>query len=249
MAVITAPVEIAKLRRSGRIAAQALQTVIASVRPGVSTADLNAIAEQAITTQGGRPSFKGYEGYPNGLCTSINDEVVHGLPTADRRLQSGDIVGLDIGVDYQGLFSDHAITVAVGRVADKVQRLLNDTRQSLAIGIAAAVVGRRVGDISAAIEEFLKPRGYGIVTQLTGHGLGYAVHEPPVVPNFGQSNTGAPLVVGMVLAIEPMVNLGTANVVTADDGWTVITADHRPAAHFEHTVLLTAKGPEIITVP
>ncbi len=249
MAIITAPDEIAKLRASGRIAAQALRAVVAAVKPGVTTAELNELAESTIIKQGGSPSFKGFEGYPAVLCTSINDEVVHGLPSADRKLQTGDIIGLDIGVIYQGLYSDHAMTVPVGAVSADKKRLLADTSAALQRGVAAALPGRHIGAISAAIFNFLQPRGYGIVRQLTGHGLGYAVHEPPPVPNFGSATAGPLIEPGLVLAIEPMVNLGRAEVETQADGWTVVTADHQPSAHFEHTVLVTATGAEIITGP
>lgn len=247
MAIITSSEEIAKLRRSGQIAAQALQAVAKAVKPGVSTAELDQIAERAILAAGGQPSFKGYEGFPATLCTSINDEVVHGLPTSDRRLRAGDSIGLDIGVIYQGLYSDHAITVPVGQIDETHQRLLDDTAAALNLGIDAARAGQRIGDIGAAINAFLAPKGYGIVTQLTGHGLGYAVHEAPSIPNVGQAGTGPIIKTGMVLAIEPMVNLGSPDVVTTKDGWTVKTADHQAAAHFEHTVLITAAGAEIIT--
>ena len=248
MAVITDQAEIDALRRSGAISAQALQAVIRAVRPGVTTAALNSIAETAIVQAGGRPSFKGYEGYPFTLCTSVNDEVVHGMPS-DRVLVDGDIIGLDIGTVYNKMFSDHAITVGVGNIAKRQQQLIADTETALGIGIAAARPGNHIGDIGAAIQAFLQPLGYGIVTQLTGHGLGYAVHEPPSIPNVGKRGAGPLIVPGMVLAIEPMVNLGTADVETLDDGWTVVTADRQPAAHAEHTVIITAKGCDIITLP
>ncbi|MEK7537395.1 MAG: type I methionyl aminopeptidase [Patescibacteria group bacterium] len=247
MAIITAPAEVAKLRQSGRIAAQALQAVVRAVRPGVSTAELNTMAESTISKLGGRPSFKGFAEYPTGLCTSINDEVVHGIPSDNRRLRVGDIIGLDIGVDYRGFFTDHAVTVAVGQVTPPRQRLLHDTAAALHLGITAVKAGRRVGDISAAIESHLRPRGYGIVTQLTGHGLGRAVHEPPIIPNVGQADRGPQLVAGMVLAIEPMVTLGGSAVETMTDGWTIITSDRQPAAHFEHTVMVTGRGCDILT--
>lgn len=248
MAIITADAEVAKLRASGRIAAQALQAVIGAVQPGITTAELNKLAETTVVRLGGQPSFKGYEGYPFGLCTSVNDEVVHGMPS-DRKLAEGDIIGLDIGVNYQGLFSDHAITVQVGNIGEKNQKLIADTIEALRLGLRAIKPNRHIGDIGAAIEGFLHPRGYGIVTQLTGHGLGYAVHEPPSIPNFGQAGTGPEIAVGMVLAIEPMVNLGGPEVVTLADGWTVATADHQKSAHAEHTVLVTKHGCDIITVP
>jgi len=248
MAIITASDEIAKLRTSGKIAAQALQAVIGIARPGVTTAELNTVAENTIIKLGGTPSFKGYEGYGFGLCTSVNDEVVHGMPST-RKLEDGDIIGLDIGVNYQGLFSDHAITVGVGTIAAAAKKLIDDTAESLRIGLKQVKPGNHIGDIGAAIQGFLQPHGYGIVTQLTGHGLGYAVHEPPAIPNVGKKNSGPLIVPGMVLAIEPMVTLGTADVVTLDDGWTIVTADHTVAAHTEHTVLVTEHGFDIITLP
>ncbi|MBI5466590.1 MAG: type I methionyl aminopeptidase [Candidatus Kerfeldbacteria bacterium] len=249
MAVITAPEKVALLRRSGQIAAAALAKVTSAVRPGISTAELNSLAETEIREAGGRPSFLGYEGYPASLCTSINNEVVHGIPSAGRRLKAGDIIGLDIGVDYQGLFSDHAVTVAVGKTSPDNQRLIDDTTEALRLGLAAVAPGATVGDIGAAVEGYLRPKHYGIVTQLTGHGLGYTVHEAPAIPNVGRPGTGQKLQVGMVLAIEPMVALGQPDVVTAADGWTVLTADGRPAAHMEHTIIVTPTGYDIITQP
>lgn len=246
MAIITAVDEVTKLRTSGRIAVQALRQVVQAVRPGVTTAELDRIAETTIVSLGGQPSFKGYEDYPFALCTSVNDEVVHGMPS-NRKLAAGDIVGLDIGVNYQGLFSDHAVTVGVGEIDQKKQQLIDDTVEALRIGLQVIKPGRHIGDIGAVVEGFLRPRGYGIVTQLTGHGLGYAVHEPPPIPNFGKAGSGAEIKVGMVLAIEPMVNLGSPEVLTLDDQWTVATADHQPSAHVEHTVLVTKRGHDVIT--
>lgn len=249
MAIITAREEVDHLRQSGKIAAQALQEVIRAVKPGVTTRELNAIAEAAIVAAGGRPSFKGYEGFPAGLCTSVNDEVVHGMPSKQRVLVEGDIIGLDIGVEYHGLFSDHAITVPVGTIDTDKRQLLDDTAESLRLALRSVRPGNHIGDIGAAVEGYIKPKGYGIVTQLTGHGVGYAVHEPPAIPNVGKVGTGPVLVVGMVLAIEPMINFGKASVETLDDGWTVVTADHQPSAHFEHTVIVNEHGCEIITTP
>lgn len=246
MAIITARSEIASLRRSGQIAAQALQAVVRAVRPGVTTAELNAIAEKAIVSAGGTPSFKGFQGFPAGLCTSINNEVVHGIPS-QRELKDGDIIGLDIGAIYDGLYSDHATTVGVGKIDKAADVLLIATRESLVEGIKAAKIGGHIGDIGAAIQKFLEPKGYGIVTQLTGHGVGKAVHEPPTIFNVGKLGSGPAIVEGMVLAIEPMVTAGQPEVVTGPDGWTVITKDGSLAAHFEHTVLVTKRGPEIIT--
>lgn len=247
MAVITKEADLAKLRTSGQISAQALAAVAAIATPGVTTQILNDEAERVIRQAGGQPAFLGYQDFPATLCTSINDEVVHGIPSAKRVLADGDLVGLDIGVNYQGLFSDTAVTVGVGRVPEQGSTLMARTKLALDCGLAAVRPGARVGDISFAIEQFLKPFGYGIVRQLTGHGLGYAVHEPPSIPNFGEAGTGQVLEVGMVLAIEPMVTIGGYEVVTAEDGWTVVTKDHSLAAHFEHTILVTPDGCEIIT--
>lgn len=247
MAIITAENEIARLRRSGQILAAALRQTAAAVEPGITTAELNAIADAAIRAAGGVPSFVGYNGYPAALCTSINDEVVHGIPSSQRVLAAGDIIGLDLGVIFEGMFTDHAVTVGVGKISRDDQRLLQDTKASMMAGIAAAVVGQRIGDISAAVEAALKPHGYGIIRQLTGHGVGRAIHEEPSIPNYGKAKTGPMIVPGLVIAIEPMVALGGWEVETADDGWTMATIDGSRAAHFEHTVLVTDQGPEIIT--
>lgn len=247
MAIITAENEIARLRRSGQILAAALRQTADAVEPGITTAELNAIADAAIRTAGGVPSFVGYNGYPAALCTSINDEVVHGIPSSRRVLAAGDIIGLDLGVMFEGMFTDHAVTVGVGKISRDDQRLLQDTKASMMAGIAAAVVGQRIGDISAAVEAALKPRGYGIIRQLTGHGVGRAIHEEPSIPNYGKPKTGPMIIPGLVIAIEPMVAMGGWEVETGDDGWTMATIDGSRAAHFEHTVLVTERGPEIIT--
>lgn len=247
MAVITAPGEIKLLRQSGRILAAAMRATMAAVRPGVSTAELNTVAAAAIRAAGGTPSFLEYQGYPTALCTSINHEVVHGIPDPQRMLHDGDIVGLDLGVNYQGWFTDHAVTVPVGKISADDQHLLDATKESMMLGIRAALVGHRIGHISAAIAGVLKPHGYGIIRQLTGHGVGRAIHEEPTIPNFGPATSGPLIVPGMVLAIEPMVARGGWAVVTGEDGWTVATADGSRAAHFEHTVLVTNDGPEILT--
>lgn len=247
MAIITAQDDVARLRRSGKIVAEALRVTAEAVRPGITTAELNAIADKAIRSHGGTPSFIGYQGYPAALCTSVNTEVVHGIPSETKVLADGDIIGLDLGVIYEGAFTDHAITVGVGKISKEDQRLINATKEAMMVGIAAAIVGNRIGNISAAVEASLKPRGYGIVRQLTGHGVGRAIHEEPSIPNFGAANAGPLIVPGMVLAIEPMVTRGGWAVVTEADGWTVATADGSRAAHFEHTILVTADGPEILT--
>ncbi len=247
MAVITSPAELKLLRASGQILAMAMRTTLAAVRPGVNTAALNAIADAAIRAAGAEPSFLGYQGYPAALCTSVNSEVVHGIPDPQRVLHDGDIVGLDLGVNYQGWFTDHAITVAVGNISAEDQQLIDDSKEAMMFGIRAATVDHRIGHISAAIAGALKPHRYGIIRQLTGHGVGRAIHEEPSIPNFGAATTGPLIVPGMVLAIEPMVARGGWAVVTAEDGWTVRTADGSRAAHFEHTILVTEHGPEILT--
>lgn len=247
MARITAPSEIADLRRSGWILATAMAAVVQAVKPGVTTAALDLIARTQIEAHGARPAFLGYSGYPASLCVSINREVVHGIPSPERVVASGDIVGLDLGVNYRGFFTDHAVTVAAGRPPAKAVQLLADTEAALRAGLAAVRPGGRVGDISAAIQSALEPKGYGIVRQLTGHGVGRAVHEDPAVPNFGRAGTGLKLEPGLVLAIEPMVTLGDWVVSTEPDGWTVVTADGSLAAHFEETVRVTESGYELIT--
>ncbi len=247
MAILTAAADLVKLRTSGRILTAALEAVVAAVRPGVTGAELNQLAENLIRKPGGQPSFAGYQGFPAGLCVSTNEEVVHGLPSGKHSLREGDIVGLDLGVNYQGFYTDQAVTVPVGQVSAEAARLVADTRQALQIALDQVQPGRRVGDISAAIQGWLEPRGYGVVRQLTGHGVGRAVHEPPPIPNVGTAGNGPELVVGMVLAIEPMVTLGDWHVRTKPDGWTVVTEDGRLAAHFEHTIRVTTDGYELIT--
>lgn len=247
MAIITSDHDLTKLRQSGAILAAAMARVMVAAKAGVTTIELDAIAEQAIRGRGGRPSFLGFQDYPASLCVSINDQVVHGIPSQTTKLADGDLVGLDLGVDYEGFFTDHAVTVGVGRVGKDAQKLLDATAQALTIAIAAIKPGRHIGDIGAAVEASIRPYGYGIIRQLTGHGVGRAVHEAPSIPNVGQAGKGPEIVEGMVLAIEPMIAAGDWHVVTLDDGWTVATADHRLAAHFEHTVLVTATGAEIIT--
>ncbi len=247
MAVLTSQADLTALRRSGKILADSLRATIAAVRPGISTIALNEVAENTIRELGGRPSFLGHRNFPAALCVSINHEVVHGIPRADRKVQTGDLVGLDLGVVVGGIFTDHAVTVGAGTITTEDQRLLDDTREAMLVGIAQAISGKRIGDISAAIQAALDAHGYGIVRQLTGHGVGRAIHEEPSIPNFGRANTGPMIVPGMVLAIEPMVTRGGWAVETADDGWTVVTADRSRAAHFEHTILVTDGDPEIIT--
>lgn len=248
MAIITAAAEIAALRQSGKIAADTLRAAAAIVAPGENTARLDKIAGDYIRQHGGQPSFLGYQDYPASLCVSINDEVVHGIPSAKRILQAGDIVGLDVGVVYKGIYTDCAISVPVGRIDADSQKLLADTKQALTLAIQAVRPGATTGDIGAAVQRYAEPKGYGIIRALCGHGVGRAVHESPSIPNFGQPHTGSRLQIGQVIAIEPMVSAGGWEVDTLPDGWTAVTADHSRAAHFEHTVWVTATGAEIITI-
>jgi len=217
------------------------------VRPGVTTAELDAIAEQFIRANGGRPAFKGYRGFPASICPSINDEVVHAIPGA-RPLAAGDVIGIDVGVEMDGYYGDAARTFPVGEVSPQAQKLLQVTRDALMAGVQQARAGRRVGDISNAIQRHAESHGFNVVRSLVGHGIGRAMHEEPQVPNFGPADRGPRLMAGQVLAIEPMVNAGGAEVVTRSDGWTVVTSDGSLSAHFEHTVAVGAKGPEVLSV-
>lgn len=243
--------EIEKIRAGGKILRRILQDTAKRVKAGVSTLELDQFAEREILKAGGKPSFKNYgesgNFFPGTLCTSVNDVVVHGVPSKKMILKEGDIVGLDIGMQYQGLFTDTAITVAVGKISRNTEKLLEVTKKALDAGIKAAQAGKRVGDISFAVQKIADAAGYGIVRDLVGHGVGYAVHEEPRVPNYGKAGTGPLLQPGMVLAIEPMFTLGGYRIVFEDDGWTVTTYDGSLAAHFEHTVVITEKGAEILT--
>ena len=240
--------EIEKLRRSSRLVAQALLKVREAIRPGVMTAELDRIAEETIRKGGGRPAFKGYRGYPANLCVSVNEEVVHGIP-GPRRLQEGDIVSLDLGVLMDGYYGDAAITVPVGKVSEEAQKLIKVTEEALHKGIEKARVGNRLYDISHAIQSWVESFGFSVVRDFVGHGIGRQLHEEPQVPNFGPPNQGPRLMVGMVLAIEPMVNAGGWQVKVREDGWTVVTADGSLSAHFEHTIAITEEGPDILSLP
>ncbi len=249
MITIKSAREIDTMTRAGRIVAETLALVRARTAPGVSTADLDRIAEEFIRShRGATPSFKGLYGFPATLCTSINAEVVHGIPSKKRVLKEGDIVSVDCGVCVGGLHGDSAVTVPVGEVAPRAKALLDVTQRALAAGIAAAKSGNQVGDIGHAIQEVAEPEGYGVVRELVGHGIGTQFHEEPQVPNFGRPHTGPRLVEGMTIAIEPMVNLGGPQVRTLGDRWTVVTADGSLSAHFEHTVAITANGAKILTL-
>lgn len=245
---IKSPNEIAIMRRAGHIVAETLALLQQKIKPGVTTAELDAIAENAASHRGAIPSFKGYRGYPASVCVSINEEVVHGIPSNQRVLHEGDIVSLDYGVIYQGYQGDAAVTVPVGRVLPVAQSLIEVTRNALQAGIAEARKGKRIGDISWAVQSYVEARGFSVVRQYVGHGIGRQMHEEPQVPNFGQPGRGTPLRAGMTFALEPMVNVGTYLTEVLPDGWTVITADHSLSAHFEHTVAVTEGEPEILTV-
>lgn len=245
--------EIETLREGGHRHAEILREVAKHVVPGVSTKHLDEIAHKLILKGGDIPAFLNYtpEGisypYPASLCVSVNDEVVHGIPNEEVVLQDGDIVSLDLGLKHEGLITDGAITVPCGKISKEAKELIKITKKALDLAIKAAKPGNTTGDIGYAVESFVKPLGYGIVRILSGHGVGYEVHEDPYVPNYGKSGTGEKLVPGMVLAIEPMVNLGTDEVCVTDDEYTYITEDGKLSAHFEHTIVITKKGAEVLT--
>jgi methionyl aminopeptidase len=246
---LRSPDELARIRAAGLVLHEVLEALARAIAPGVTTDDLDRLAERETRARGAVPAFLGYHGYPASLCISVNDEVVHGIPSPSRALEAGDLVGLDYGVVLDGWFADAARTVPVGAASAEALRLLDATREALATGIAAARPGARVGDIGAAVQAFVEGRGYSVVREFVGHGIGRRLHEPPHVPNFGEAGTGEVLRPGMVLAIEPMVNAGAPDVEVLDDGWTAVTADGSLSAHFEHTVAVTENGPVILTLP
>lgn len=246
MIAIRTPRELDKLRRAGEMVGRVLDRMEALVVPGVSTSELDLEARQLIEREGGRPAFLGYRGYPATLCVSIDDEVVHGIP-GKRRLEDGMIVSIDVGTVVDGYYGDGARTFPVGSISSEAQRLLDATREALAAGIDAARPGNRVGAIGAAVSKVARREKLGVVRALTGHGIGVEMHEPPQIPNFGSPEEGEPIESGMVLAIEPMLNLGGHEVEFLSDGWTVRTKDGSLSAHFEHTVAVTPSGPEILT--
>ncbi len=238
--------ELLYMRDAGKVVAGAHQEVAKAVREGVTTGELDKIAEDYIVSQGAKPSFKGYYGFPASICASVNEQVVHGFPGL-RRLKNGDIISIDIGAELNGYHGDAAVTLPVGEIDQEVERLLNVTKESLSKGIEQAVIGNRLSDISHAIQKHVETNGFSVVRDYVGHGIGRNMHEDPQVPNFGMPGRGPRLKHGMVLAIEPMVNLGNYEVETLSDNWTVVTKDKKPSAHFEHTVAITENGPEILT--
>jgi methionyl aminopeptidase len=248
MVTLKSPREIAIMARAGVIVAATLELVRDQVRPGVSTEALDSAAERFIRGhRGATPSFKGLYGFPKSLCISINEEIVHGIPSPRRILREGSIVSVDVGVYLEGFHADAATTVPVGEIAPEAARLLAVTQEALAAGIAEARVGNHIGDIGHAVQQVAEAAGFGVVRELVGHGVGQRMHEDPQVPNHGQPRRGARLLAGMTLAIEPMVTLGDYQTRMLDDKWTVVTADGSLAAHFEHTVALTKEGPRILT--
>lgn len=244
--ILRLPDEIEKARASNRIVAEVLSRLRERIKPGVKTKDLDKFAEEIAEKRGAQPAFKGYRGYPHSLCISMNEEVVHGMPSK-RVLQEGDIVSLDFGIYYQGFYGDSAITLPVGKVSEKALRLMQVTERSLYAGIEQARTGNRLGDISAAVQTVVEDAGFSVVRDFVGHGIGRNLHEEPQIPNFGKKGRGIELKSGMILAIEPMVNEGEYKVRVLADGWTVVTRDGSLSAHFEHSVVITDNGPDILS--
>ncbi|OGJ06204.1 type I methionyl aminopeptidase, partial [Candidatus Nomurabacteria bacterium RIFOXYB1_FULL_36_10] len=244
--------QIKIIREGGKILARVLDKVAKKAKPGISTFELDKYAHDLIIKEGGIPAFLNYrpegapKAFPATICISVNNEIVHGIPTKTKILKEGDIVSLDLGLEYKGLFTDHAVTVAVGKISKKDQQLLDYTKKALEVGIWAAQGGATVGDIGHAIESFVN-RKYGIVRELSGHGVGVKIHEDPYIPNYGKKGKGVKLIPGMIIAIEPMLNIGKASIVSASDDWTIKTADGSRSAHFEHTILITEGEAEILT--
>jgi methionyl aminopeptidase len=247
MIILKSKEEIAKIARASKIVAEVLSELRQMVKAGVTTADLDKAAERMIVERGGVPAFKGYRNFPATLCASINEEVVHGIPSPKRALKEGDIIGLDLGAIYDGYYGDAAVTVPVGEVPDPVRLLIQVTRESLYRGIEQIKEGGRLSDISNAVQSHVEGAGFSVVTDFVGHGIGRSLHEEPQVPNFGESGKGPRLREGMVLAIEPMVNMGSPGVRIQEDGWTAVTRDGSLSAHFEHTVAVLLDGPMILT--
>ena len=239
--------EIDRMRRAGRVVAEILDALEAAVAPGVTTWELDQIAERLIKEKGAKSAFKGYRGFPAVLCASVNHEVVHGIPSKSRKLVEGDLMKLDFGVSIEGFYGDAARTVPVGKVSDEARRLSEATRESLEAAIAAIRPGNRVGDIGHAVQSHVEPLGFSVVRDFVGHGIGRKLHEAPQVPNYGRPGTLELLRPGMVLAVEPMVNAGTAAVDVLDDDWTAVTVDGKLSSHWEHTILVTDQGPEVLT--
>jgi len=253
MIPIKNPEAIKRMREACAVAATVLSRLKEQVRPGITTHDLDQIGRDLIASFGARSACHGYQlhsrRYPAYTCLSVNEEIVHGIGSLKRILRDGDIISLDVVVEYNGYIGDNALTVPVGAIAPRTAELLKVTAEALTLGIAQATVGNRIGDISHTVQTFVESHGFSVVREMVGHGVGRAMHEEPQIPNFGRRNSGEKIKAGMTLAIEPMVNLGGHAVRTLSDGWTIVTTDGQPSAHFEHTVLTTDSGPEILTVP
>ena len=248
MIVLKTGRELKIMKEACSISAGALEVAGKAVEPGVTTAEIDRLAEEYIRRRGGEPNFKNYEGYPATACISINNEVIHGIPSEKRKLRAGDIVSIDLGAKFDGYHGDNAATFACGDVSPEAKRLMDTTRESLYEGIRAACAGGRIGDIGHAVQSYVEARGYSVVRQFVGHGVGTHLHEAPEGPNFGIPGRGIRLMPGMTIAIEPMVNAGGYDVKVQPDGWTVLTKDGSLSAHFEHTIVITADGPKIMTV-
>ena len=246
MIILKSQDEIKRMAAAGRIVAEVLEEIRNMVAPDVTTLELDTFAESYIKSKGATPAFKGYRGFPASICTSVNEQVVHGIPSSER-LRKGDIVSLDTGVYYKGFYGDAALTLTVGEVSNAAKKLLSVTEKSLYLGIEKAVAGNRLFDISSAIQNQAESEGFSVVRSFVGHGIGRELHEDPQIPNFGRQGDGPMLKEGMTLAIEPMVNAGTWDVEILDDGWTAVTKDKKLSAHFEHTVAITSNGPVILT--
>ena len=249
MVICKSQAELEKMHRAGLLVWEVLEKMRAMVRPGISTKELDEFAEAYTEEHHAKPAFKGYRGYPGSVCTSINEEVVHGIPSSSRKVREGDILSMDFGVVLEGYYGDAALTVPVGKVAPEREKLLRVTRESLERAIEQVRAGNRLGDISSAVQQWVEKNGYSVVREFVGHGIGTRMHEDPQLPNYGSPGQGPRLQAGMVLAIEPMVNRGGPGVKVLDDDWTAVTADGSDSAHFEHTVAVTANGPWILTRP
>jgi methionyl aminopeptidase len=246
MIILKSKNEIKKMAVACRIVAEVLQVLVHAIRPGLTTLDLDDLAERNIRMRGAVPAFKGYRGFPSTLCVALNEQVVHGIPSK-RRLRAGDIIGLDLGAKWEGYYGDAAVTIPIGQIPAQTESLLTTAREALSLGIKEVRPGMHLSNVSHAIQRYAESRGYSVVRAFVGHGIGTALHEEPQVPNFGPPGRGPRLKAGMVLAIEPMVNRGDADVEILDDGWTVVTADGHLSAHFEHTVAITDEGHQILT--
>lgn len=249
MIVLKTKRELAAMRDAGRIAARALRIAGEAVEPGVSTWEIDRIARRYIEEQGAIPTFLGYGGFPASACISVNNVVVHGIPSKDVIVREGDIVSIDIGATYEGFVGDNAFTFPCGKVSAEAEALMKATQESLYEGIKAAQAGNRIGDIGSAVQRYVEARGYSVVRTFVGHGVGAKMHEDPSVPNYGTPGRGVRLLQGMTIAIEPMINAGVSGVKTLSDGWTTVTADGKLSAHFEHSIAITSDGPVILTLP